>query len=112
MNRPPVQTPEAAWSVYQARLAEQCSEKHLEHLSAEKLNELARDTYKEDGSQAQQIIDQYTHRACGKTGGAECYNTGFIQAVVLTGSVSQFVKTVCSKGPEAEPKTGEAKAGE
>ena len=46
MLRPPVQAPEAAWSTYQGRLSEQCGEKHLDKMPAEKLNDLAFDTYK------------------------------------------------------------------
>ena len=98
MLRPPVQAPEAAWNTYQGRLSEQCGEKHLDKMPAEKLNDLAFDTYKDADTQVQQLIDLDTRKAC-KAGGdhTECYNTGFVQASVQAGSTTDFVKKVCSK---------------
>ncbi len=98
MLRPPVQAPEAAWNTYQGRLAEQCSEKHLDKMPAEKLNDLAFETYRDADTQVQQIIDLDTAKSC-KAGGdrAECYNTGFLQASIQAGTLKEFVKKVCSK---------------
>jgi hypothetical protein len=98
MLRPTPQAPEAAWSTYQGRLAEQCSEKHLDKMPAEKLNDLAFDTYKEADTQVQQLIDLDTGKACkGSTDRNGCYNTGFVQATIQAGTLNEFVKKVCSK---------------
>ncbi len=98
MLRPPAQAPEAAWNTYQGRLAEQCSEKHLDKMPDEKLQDLAVETYKDADTQVQQLIDLDTSRAC-KAGGSrtDCYNTGFIQASIQAGTLQEFVKKVCSK---------------
>ena len=58
MNRPPIQAPDAAWNTYQGRLAEQCSDKHLANLPAERLNEIAKDYYIDADTQIQQLIDR------------------------------------------------------
>jgi hypothetical protein len=98
MLRPPVQEPEAAWNTYQGRLAEQCSEKHLDKMPGEKLNDLAVESYKDADTQVQQLIDLDTVKACKSSGDRnECYNTGFIQASIQAGTLQEFVKKVCSK---------------
>ena len=97
MLRPPVQSPEAAMNTYKGRLAEQCSSKHLENMPADKLNDLAMDFYRDVDTQVAQVIERDTRLSCGKSEGAECYNTGFIQANVQAGTINTFVKEVCSK---------------
>ena len=95
MNRPPIQSPDAAWSSYKGRLAEQCSDKHLENMPADKFHEIAVDYYKGTDTQIQQLIDTDAKKACGKDGGVECFNTGFVQASQQAGSLPEFVKQVC-----------------
>ena len=43
-------------------------------------------------------IDLDRRKACASKGvDTECLNTGFVQATVTTGGVTDFVKKVCSK---------------
>ncbi len=98
MNRPPMQSPDEAWNTYKGRLAEQCSAKHLDTMSPEKFNEIARDFYIDADTQNQQLIDADARKACGSRSiTVDCYNTGFVQAQVQVGSTQEFVKKVCSK---------------
>ncbi len=96
MNRPPIQSADAAWDTYKGRLAEQCSAKHLENMPAEKFHEIAVDYYISTDTQIQQLIDLDAKKACGKDSGIECFNTGFVQASQQVGSLPEFVKQVCS----------------
>jgi hypothetical protein len=97
MLRPPIQNSDQAWNTYKGRVAEQCSSKHPESISPEKLYDISHDYYFEADTQIQQIIEKDTRMACGKQTGAECFNTGVIQATIQAGSLNDFVKHVCSK---------------
>jgi hypothetical protein len=97
MRRPPIQSADAAWATYKGRVAEQCASKHPENMPSEKFHELALDYYRDADTQIQQLIDFDAKKACGTTGGTECFNTGFVQANVQAGSMEEFAKKVCSK---------------
>jgi hypothetical protein len=97
MNRPPVQAPEQAWTTMHGRLAEQCSAKHPDAIPADKFYEFALDAHKEATPQTQQLIEKDVLNACKGTDGADCYNTGFIQAEIQSGNDAAFAKKVCAK---------------
>jgi hypothetical protein len=98
MNRPPAQAPDAAWKTYEGRLSEQCGDKHLENLPAEKLADIAHEYYIDANTSAQQIIELDVRKACaGNASMAACVNTGTVQATIQTGGLPDFVKKVCSK---------------
>jgi hypothetical protein len=99
MNRPPAQAPEVAWKTYQGRLSEQCGDKHLENLPAEKLADIAHEYYIDADTQAQQLIELDIRKSCAANGpDAACTNTGFVQATITTGGLPDFVRKVCAKG--------------
>lgn len=92
-NRPDPVAPEVAMKRFNDQVQNHCAGKQID---PEKLNEFAKDYRNDADTQSQQLIDLNTSKLCGKSGGAECYNQGFVQAEVQMGGIDDIVKLVCA----------------
>ena len=94
-DRPKPIAPEAAVETVNTQVALHCPAKKV---SAEEMNEFAKDYYRDADYQSQQLIEQQTRASCkADSSGGECFTAGFDQAEIQLGGMDEIVKQVCNK---------------